>query len=160
MFIFSPSIYLRPRLISLRRHNWVKSGGTLRRHIWGTLRKHIWGGTFESNPRMFESHFNPKKWETGTYIWFAKKARMLPVKCASSDSYVPPTMVAVVDKLLDWAIPTKYHSTRTDLWQKLPAKLSYRMVPKSGCAYIYKIHLKPLITLKSTLVLIMPIAHP
>ena len=27
---------------------------------------------------------------------------MLPVKCASSDSYVPPTMVAVVNNLIDW----------------------------------------------------------
>ena len=103
---------------------------------WTIIKDLHWGGIFESNFRMFEAHFDPKKRKIATFTWFATKARMLPVKCASSDSYVPPTMVAVVDKLLDWAIPTKYHSTRTNLWQKLPAKLSYRMVPKSGCVYL------------------------
>ena len=37
------------------------------------------------------AHFNPKKREIATFTWFATKARMLPVKCASSGSYVPPT---------------------------------------------------------------------
>ena len=72
-------------------------GPALRRCIEEAhLRRHLWGGTFESNPRMFESHFNPKKWETGTYIWFAKKARMLPVKCASSDSFVPNNLSLII----------------------------------------------------------------
>ena len=53
-------------------------------HWGGTLRRHTWGGTFESNLRMFEAHFN-----------------LLPVKSASSDSYLPPTMVAVIDNLMD-----------------------------------------------------------
>ena len=132
-------------------------GPALRRHIEEAhLRRHIWGGTFESNLRMFEAHFNPKKREIATFTWFATKARMLlskilpqtsrnftqiylpylrhyqtlhwggtlrrhtwggtfesnlrmfeahfnllPVKSASSDSYLPPTMVAVIDNLMD-----------------------------------------------------------
>ena len=60
-----------------------------------------WGGTFESNHRMFEAHFNPKKREIATFTWFATKARMLPAKCASSDSYVPPPMGAVGDTFED-----------------------------------------------------------
>ena len=57
-------------------------------HWGGTLRRHTWGGTFESNLRMFEAHFN-----------------LLPVKSASSDSYLPPTMVAVIDNLMDRGVP-------------------------------------------------------
>ena len=52
---------------------------------------------------MFEAHFNPKDREIATFTWFATKARMLPVKCASSDSYVPPPMGAVGDTFEDRA---------------------------------------------------------
>ena len=41
--------------------------------------------------------------EIATFAWFATKARMLPVKCAPSDSYVPPPMGAVGDTLKDRA---------------------------------------------------------
>ena len=47
------------------------------------------------------AHLNPKKREIATFTWFATKARMLPVKCASSDSYVPPPMGAVGDNSMD-----------------------------------------------------------
>ena len=45
----------------------------------------------------------PKKREIATFAWFATKARMLPVKCAPSDSYVPPPMGAVGDTFEDRA---------------------------------------------------------
>ena len=60
----------------------------------GTLRRHTWGGTFKSIPN---------KCEIATFTWFATKARMLPVKCASSDSYVPPPKGAVGVRLMDRA---------------------------------------------------------
>ena len=47
------------------------------------------------------AHFKPKKPKIATFTWFATKARMLPVKCASSDSYVPPPMGAVGDTFED-----------------------------------------------------------
>ena len=47
------------------------------------------------------AQFNPKKRGIATFTWFTTKARMLPVKCVSSGSYVPPTMVAVVDTFED-----------------------------------------------------------
>ena len=49
------------------------------------------------------AHFNPKKREIATFTWFATKARMLPAKCASSDSYVPPPMGGVGDTFEDRA---------------------------------------------------------
>ena len=50
---------------------------------------------------MFEVHYNPKKRNIVTFTWFPTKARMLPVKCASPDSYVPLPMGAVGDILMD-----------------------------------------------------------
>ena len=50
------------------------------------------------------AHFNPKKREIATFTWFATKAHMLPAKCASSDSYVPPPMGAVGDTFEDRGI--------------------------------------------------------
>ena len=52
---------------------------------------------------MFEAHFNPKKREIVTFTSFATKACMLPVKSASSDSYLPPPMGAVGDTFEDRA---------------------------------------------------------
>ena len=65
------------------------------------MRRHIREGTFESNLKMFEAHFNPKKREIATFTRFTTKARMLPVQCASSNSYVPPSMGAVAVRLMD-----------------------------------------------------------
>ena len=52
-------------------------------------------GTFDSNALILGAHFNPKKRKVAT------KVHMLPVKCAHSNSYVPPTMVVT---LYNWGL--------------------------------------------------------
>ena len=50
-----------------------------------------------------QSSILPQKCVIVTFAWFATKARVQPVKCAPSNSYVPPTMVVVVVRLKDRA---------------------------------------------------------